>query len=381
VNILHVTPSFFPARVYGGPIESTLGLCAALAARGNAVRVLTTTADGPDRVLAPGTFVSQYRGIEIVYCRRRLGETTSPVLLAKLGEFVRRADVIHLTGVYSFPTLPTLLACRSWGKGLLWSPRGALQAWTGSSRPVAKWLWRAACGAAGGRAVGLHATSPQEAVAARRYFPQWVSTVIPNGVDLPSVRPWNESAGFELLFIGRVHPIKALDRLIVALGAIRSVLPEGWRLTVAGPARDHDYMTALTALAQEHRIEQHLQVIGEVSGDVKETLFERSHLVVVPSHSENFGMVVAEALARERPVLASRGTPWAGVEDNGCGRWVDNEPSAMSEALLALVRAPLREMGRCGRLWMAESYGWSSVAVQAEYTYRNLMDQAMGSSA
>ena len=105
-----------------------------------------------------------------------------------------------------------------------------------------------------------------------------------------------------------------------------------------------------------------LQFIGEVHNRAKREFFAGINILAVPSHTESFAMVVAEALAAGIPVIASRGTPWPTLEDHGCGLWVDNTPAALAEALERVREAPLAAMGLRGREWMAADFSWGSVA-------------------
>src|SRR5262249_2431113 len=90
--------------------------------------------------------------------------------------------------------------------------------------------------------------------------------------------------------------------------------------------------------------------------------FSRSDMLVVPSHSENFAMVIAEALAHAVPVIASRGTPWKRLADVGCGLWVENTPERLAEAIERMARGDRRHMGVTGQAWMAREFSWSGIA-------------------
>src|SRR2546427_12337375 len=134
MNVLHVSPAFYPALVYGGPMRSIWDLCRALADAGDTVRVLTTDANGAERVKAPaGREVPLVtRGgssVAVLYARRRARHTVSPELLRALPGRMRWADVAHLAAIYSFPTLPTLLAARLTRTPLVVSPRGSFGSW------------------------------------------------------------------------------------------------------------------------------------------------------------------------------------------------------------------------------------------------------------
>ena len=163
-----------PARSYGGPVESVYRLCLGVAATGCEVRVLTTNSAGLGRTLGvdTGRSIAVAAGLDVCYLRRRARHAVAPSMLLRLLPEVRRADVVHLTGVYSFPTIPTLLAAAILHKPLVWSPRGALQRWAGSRRIVAKRLWESACNPFAGRRTILHVTAEQERVESHRRFPR-----------------------------------------------------------------------------------------------------------------------------------------------------------------------------------------------------------------
>src|SRR4029453_2802554 len=147
MRIVHVVPSFYPAYIYGGPIQSVYEMCRHLAVSKCEVRVLTTDANGPDRVLdvEKNQEVKVTERLRVRYCQRRLLHTVSYTLLKQLPVYVQWSDVVHLTAVYSFPTIPTLLACKRFDKPVVWSPRGALQRWGGTTHVWQKALWEQIC--------------------------------------------------------------------------------------------------------------------------------------------------------------------------------------------------------------------------------------------
>src|ERR1700730_2027686 len=110
MKVLHVVPSFHPAYFYGGPIRSTFELCRNAGELGCQGRVLTTDANGLDRVLDvdKNDEVELPEGFRVRYCPRRLRHSVSPTLMNLLPTYMRWADVVHLTGVYNFATFPTI---------------------------------------------------------------------------------------------------------------------------------------------------------------------------------------------------------------------------------------------------------------------------------
>jgi glycosyltransferase involved in cell wall biosynthesis len=107
-------------------------------------------------------------------------------------------------------------------------------------------------------------------------------------------------------------------------------------------------------------------------GTEKVGAFLDADVCVVPSFTENFGMVVAEALVHGVPVIASKGTPWADLERQGCGLWVDNSPESIGAAILRMNQADLPTMGMNGRAWMETQFSWANIASQMEAVYRRL---------
>jgi glycosyltransferase involved in cell wall biosynthesis len=111
-------------------------------------------------------------------------------------------------------------------------------------------------------------------------------------------------------------------------------------------------------------------------------LYQEADLFVLPSFSENFGLVIAEALASGVPVITTRATPWSELEEFGCGWWigVGVEPlvTALREAT-ALPREALREMGRRGRLLIEQRYDWEELGRQMAKVYEGIRKE-VGSS-
>jgi glycosyltransferase involved in cell wall biosynthesis len=377
MNILHVTPSFFPATYFGGPIFSTLGLCDALQAiPGVNLRVLTTDTAGPgkqDRLRLDHNPVTFPAGYQVCYCSRSLGLDVSWTFFARLWKSLRWADVVHLTGVYSTPTIPTLLACRLLGRPVVWSPRGSLQRWEGSTRPRLKQIWEAVCNRLikPGRVV-LHVTSQQEAESSVARIHHANSVVIPNGVDLPELsadRIWVPDNKLRILFIGRLHPKKGIENLLTAMtdpGVANT------SLVVCGDG-DPAYRALLRERIEVLELAERVSFAGEVKGEAKLAAFAAADVCVVPSFTENFGMVVAESLAHGVPVVVSKGAPWAEVERQECGFWVENTADSLASALQAIMKHDLADMGNRGRAWMERDYGWNKAAIEMNALYQTLL--------
>src|SRR5437016_1543954 len=237
MKILHITPSFYPALVYGGPTYSVYALCRSLVDLGCQVRVLTTDANGPDSVLAVDTSkdVEVSNGLRVRYCHRIADVSVSPALLRVLLLYISWAEVVHLTAVYSFPTIPTLVASKLLGKPLVWSPRGMLQRWDGMKRRHLKAAWERACRTAAPKRLVLHVTSEQERRESESRLPRVQTVIIPNGVEIPSaVAHRNAGNDLRLAYLGRLDPKKGIENLIEAYDLVRDRLGNPASLVIAG---------------------------------------------------------------------------------------------------------------------------------------------------
>ena len=374
MKVLHIIPAYYPAMFYGGPIESVHQLCRRLSKINCAVRVLTTDANGPKTLVqvAKDEDVEIEDGLQVRYCRRLIATSVSIQLVLRLYPSLKWAEVVHLTGVYSFPTIPTLIGCKIMRKPLVWSPRGALQRWHGSSRVRSKAAWESVCRITAPAALTLHVTSEEEKLESLKRFPATNVVVIPNGVEIPPAINHSSGRGsLRLLYIGRLDPKKGIENLLKACARLRrNGFP--FLLVVAGTG-EAEYEVSIRRLIVELGLAETVEMVGQVTGAAKQGLFENADIVIVPSHTENFGLVVAEALAAGVPVIASKGTPWSRIQEIRCGLWVANDPDGLANAIESMSIQPLREMGERGREWMKKEFSWDSVSQQMEKAYRNLL--------
>ena len=379
MNIVHIVPTFYPATYWGGPIYSVYGLCNALVKiPGVSLKVLTTDAASHSRSdsVDVSDFPMHYPGgYEVYFCHRLWGASFSPSMLLKLWAMIRLADVVHLTAVYSSPTIPTLLICRLLGKSLVWSPRGALQRWDGSTKPLVKDAWERICNMLikPGKCF-LHVTSEAEAIAGLERMPKTIAKLIPNAVDIPERLPdkaWLPAGKLRLLYIGRIHPKKGIENL---LQAIKILDDESITLSIYGTG-DDGYTQSLHQLVDKLGMEKSVKFYGHVVGEEKKKVFMQADLCVVPSFTENFGMVIAEALVHGVPVISSKGTPWQEMESRGCGLWIENTPEAIAEAICNLDRDSLSVMGLKGKSWIENEFTWPVIGRQFYDVYESIIKE------
>jgi len=374
-DVLHTVAS--TQADHGGPSRSVPLLCEALSERGASVRLVTTVPDGEasGEVLLPENGVHTRTVTEAGRLRQLL---RSPVAFYRtLRTEVSQAppDLIHDHGLWLPSNAAAALVSRCQGIPLVISTRGMLTDWAVRHNRWKKrlaWVGYQKCVL--GQADLFHVTSQEEVDALRDLGFEQPAAVIPNGVPLPDASSFSGSSGEgrRALFLSRVHPKKGLPMLLDAWATVR---PEGWTLEIVGPSEE-GHRAELEAQARRLGLEDAIQFSGPVADDEKWNVYRRADLFVLPTHSENFGIVVAEALAAGVPALTTTGAPWQDLERRDCGWWVEPTEKALKTALREAVGASdetRRAMGQRGRRLASEQYSWSGVAANMTAAYQWLI--------
>jgi glycosyltransferase involved in cell wall biosynthesis len=179
---------------------------------------------------------------------------------------------------------------------------------------------------------------------------------IPNFIEIPEQAERQPKNYF--LFIGRITAKKALDNLIEALAKSTKFLESDFVLKIAGRG-DEKYMTDIRKLIEKLGLSQKIELIGQVEGEEKQKLYANAYWTFMPSHTENFGMVVLESLAQSTPVLASTGSPWKSLEDERVGFWCDNSPDVLArkiEKILTMAGEEYHDYRARGRRFVIENF-------------------------
>jgi glycosyltransferase involved in cell wall biosynthesis len=374
LRVLHVIPAYFPARRYGGPTECMHRLCEALPAAGVDVDVVTTDADGPDRLDVPLDVPTHFEGVPVRYFRRTLPSEVklSWPLLRHLAEVSPRYDLLHVTGLFSFPSTMGSLVARARRRPYVISPHGILRAPALAQKRYKKApYWHLVERANVAHADALHAASELEADDIRRLLPASRVLTIPFGIHLEPPREVPR-APHRVLFLGRLHPIKRLDRLLRAMRLVTLALPDA-ELVLAGPD-DEGERPRLERLLAELTPRPRVRWLGLVDRDEKARLLAGAAVLALVSDSENFGQVVLEALAASTPVVVTRGCPWQVVETAGAGFWVEPNEEAVASALLHVLNDPMKAALLGGAaLRLAARYAWPEIARAMAEAYADVV--------
>ena len=368
MNLVHVIPHMDEEAA--GPTQSVVRLCEALALQGESVHLHTMAA----KTAPTGVGLTVHREWKAL---GRFGFSLE--LVRSLASVSGSCDVLHNHSLWSFPNMAAGIAVGDRKARLVTSPRGTLAPAARARSRMKKRIFRPLQWPAIARAQLLHATSEMEYADIREYGLRHPVAVIPNGIDIPDlpVDPLLNLPGDgrrRLLFLGRLHPIKGIELLLEAWQALQDSHPD-WGLTIAGKG-DETYVASLQALAARLKLKR-VEFAGPVYGDAKTRLYLASHLFVLPTFTENFGMAIAEAQAHALPVITTKGAPWSGLASHQSGWWVERAHADIVTALdeaMNLHPVALAQMGQRGRQWMISDFDWASVALQMAAAYRWVVD-------
>ena len=378
MNVLHVIPSI--AARYGGPSAAVRGMARAVALLGSSVTVATTNADGPATADVPLDRVALEDGVHYRYFARSIpGEwkfswSLTRWLFAHVAEF----DVVHVHSLFSYATIPACRAAERAGVPYVLRPLGtlgahslSLRAW--KKRPYLALVERRHLS----HAAAIHVTSAAEAEAIDALGYGSRARLVPLGVDVaePAAdEPRRRQEGpLRLLFLSRLDPGKGLDLLLDALTA-PEVRRAQWQLTIAGSGAV-EYEARLRRRVREAGMEPRIAFVGHVAGEEKQRLLATSDVFVLPSHHENFGIAVAEALAAGLPVIVSDQVGIApDVAAAGAGLVVPLAAEPLGDAILAMEGDPAARAGMAVAAGaVARSrFSWRRAGLELEALYRDV---------
>ena len=399
MRVLHVISSL--SRDGGGPSRSAQGLVAGLNRAGVETWLMTLRHSDEPWIDGVAHFVN--------------GEPFEDVVLRV------KPQIVHLHGLWNVGLHRCAVICRRWHIPYVVAPRGMLEPWSLKQKwlkkRIARWLYQdrdLKCAAA------LHATAESEAEQFRKLGFKNPIIVSPNGVNVPKnfcrVEHVERVDKKRVLFVSRMHPKKGVMELVEAWGKLFKVMVQGegeekvhgvngWVCelvyTVSGEVeREYEAKVKKRILELEmsyqdadgtihspsspspltsSSLSPNFTFTGALNDDEKWQAYGRADLFVLPTYSENFGIVVAEALWAGVPVITTKGTPWQELEERKCGWWIDTgvEPfvKALGEAT-AKSDAERHKMGERGRRLVEEKYTWDAVVKNMVAGYEGIERQS-----
>jgi glycosyltransferase involved in cell wall biosynthesis len=352
MRILLTATSLLPR--YGGPAFSVSRLAWALTESGAEVGLWASDQTAIETPLLPA-------GLSV----QRMVGTPDEVL-----DGFGKTDILHDNGIWLQHNHRLAVLATRRGIPRVVSTRGMLEPWAVHHKRLKKSLaWRFYQRRDLIRACCHHTTAEPESRNLDRLGLGVPVVAIPNGIDVPERPSIVQSDAAKTvggrrrtaLFLGRICPVKGLPMLVEAWAHIR---PVGWHLQIAGPD-EAGHQKQVERAVSVAGLGDAVSFTGPLGDQLKKSAFLEADLLVLPSHSESFGMVVAEALAHGLPVLTTKAAPWSILRDRGCGWWVDSTVEGVAEGLrVATTLDPqiLQAMGRKGRELVLSEFGWPRVA-------------------
>lgn len=369
MKVIHITASYKPAYIYGGPIQSVGKLCEvlvgnkrwALDAQELNLQVLTTTANGRNELDVKTSVPVLVEGVTVTYFKRWSKDHShfSPGLLWGLRKEILRCAqddkpgaqgenkiemsklqtlnsklIIHIHAWWNLVSLLSCFIAKWYRIPVVLSPRGMLTSYTlGNRNSYSKRIIHKLMGKQLLKYCHIHATSEQEKTDILKIVEPKSIRVISNLVSLRSERQESKSAApdikhqtkdsFKLIFLSRIEEKKGLELLFKAL----STIDISWKLTIAGSG-ERQYVQSLKVLTRQLKLSDKIYWIGQVSNEDKYSLMATHDLLVLTSYNENFANVVVESLSVGTPVLISERVGLSDyVKDRALG-WVTGVDTA-----------------------------------------------------
>ena len=284
-----------------------------------------------------------------------------------------KPDIVHINGIWSPQNWGFQKVAQEIGIKVIVSPHGMLEPWILDNNPLKKkialFLYQKK---AIQQSVYLHATAQMEAENIQALGFKNPICIIPNGIDISDVKEIKTHYGTrKMVFLSRIHPKKGIELL---LEAWRNSNTNDWLLEIAGNG-DENYIAKLSQSALDLK---NVHFVGAKYGEDKWDFLRSADVMVLPTHSENFGIVVAEALAVGVPVITTQGTPWEDLEIYQCGWWINLSVSNLEKIIAKVIHTSVDElenMGIQGRILVSEKYEMKVVAKEIIDLYQKVLNQ------
>ena len=340
MKILFPIGTFYPATV-GGPNLSVYWLTKELKKHGIEPIVVTT-----DFGIKREHNIEFNKWINTEYGRVIYVKEKKHALPLKSVSFIKKLvnkekiDIVHLTSIFYPLSLGSYLVSKSFVNSIVWSPRGELlKGAVDKGKKSLKKVYIYTIKKFLNENVVFHSTSKSETESIRKYFPKSKVVEIKNFISLNN--RLNTEVKKQILYLGRLHPKKNIESLIKALKLSKEFKKNKFKLIIAGTG-DNSYKEFLVKEVKKLNLENFVSFVGHIEGLRKDKLIAESKCLILPSHSENFGMVVVEALSQGTPVIASKYTPWEELEKYDAGYWIEPKPEFLANALDDII---LKEEG------------------------------------
>jgi glycosyltransferase involved in cell wall biosynthesis len=370
MKVLHVIPSVDERS--GGPATAIVPMCRALMQQGVDVLLLSTTAGLPAEVVHGE--VLDHKGVPAIFFPSQLGASFkySRPLSSWLRANIQNFGLAHIHAVFNHSSVAAAHVCQKRGVPYVVRPLGTLDPWSMTQKSLRKRLfWQISGRGIMDHAAAVHYTSDAEKLSTESSLGLNHGRVIPLGVAAAVSNSPGERDPY-VLVLSRLHPKKGLDVLLDAFLSLAE-MPQfaEWRLVIAGDG-PVEYVSMLKAKASLRK--DRITFTGWLDGDEKAAVLAGASLLVLPSHQENFGLCVMEAMAQSVPVLVSPNVNLAAEITAANAGWIAaiDQTSLVNTLAEALAdRDELTRRGLAG-LRLSQKYSWENAARALAELYRSV---------
>jgi glycosyltransferase involved in cell wall biosynthesis len=375
MRILHVIPSYKPAYIYGGPIESVSRLCEKLVEAGAKVDVFTTTANGKNELDVESNREIDIDKVSVIYFKRITKDPTH-ISLALWWQLLKKCldyDIVHIHSWWNPLVIISAAICHLRGARVVVSPRGMLSQYIiNNSHAGAKRIIHTLIGKWALKRSIFHATADAEYLECRKLISGWQGFTLPNILQLPSEPlPRKNNDVFTLLYLSRIHPKKGLEVLLESLSQIETSI----LLKIAGNGEE-TYIQALKNKVVSLNIESKVEWIGWKNRDSKFEELAQADLFVLPSYNENFANSVIESLAVGTPVLITFHVGLASyVQQNNLGWITEINSEDIAKAIISAMKDHTKRLhiNKHGRKVILNTFSAATLAEEYTKSYNDLI--------
>lgn len=369
MKIFHVVESLFK---FGGANVACVDFLVRQYEKGHEVALFSTASENEeDNIIIPKNVKLYLASRKRIGCRMSYIKNLDTLMNEAIQSF--NPDIVHVHALWDPLVHKAIEIAYKRNIKIIHSPHGMLTPWALNNKKYKKKLaWflyqkRDLC-----KVSAFHVTCDDERNDIIRLgFKQDVA-VIPLGIDLPHIEENSVTSSNSILFMSRIHPKKGLLNLVHAWDKIRK---DGWKIIICGPD-DDNHLAVVKEEVTRVNLSDSFVFKGSVAGEEKDRLLRTCDLFVLPTHSENFGIVVLEALAYGMPVITTVGAPWKNIEKYNAGWWIEIGVDPLIKALnefLSLSENERKKIGQNAIVLAEKEYSWEVVINKLVSVYSKLI--------